>query len=44
MNPLAFQKMSGMEEKYENDRGFMIFCRDFSISNTEKIRGASFCV
>ena len=39
-----FQKKSGMEEKHKKDGGIMIFCREFSISKTEKIRGASFCV
>ena len=39
-----FRKFSVKEEKYEKDGGIMIFCRDFSVSHTEKIRGASFCV
>ena len=39
-----FRKFSVMEEKYEKDGGIMIFCREFSVSHTEKIRGASFCV
>ena len=39
-----FQKVSGVEENYEKDEGIMIFCREFSVSHTEKNRGANFCV
>ena len=39
-----FEKFPGVEEKYEKDGVIMIFCREFSVSDTEKIRGASFCV
>ena len=42
-NSLVFQKKSGMEEKHKKNGGIMIFCREFSASHTEKIRGAIFC-
>ena len=38
-----FQKVSGMEEKYEKEGGIMIFCRAVSVSHSEKTRGGTFC-
>ena len=32
-----FQKVSGMEEKYEKEGVIMIFCRAFSVSQCQKI-------
>ena len=39
-----FQKTSGMEETYEKKGGIINFCRDFSVSHSEKLRGGTLCV
>ena len=39
-----FHKVSGMEKTYENEGVIMKFCRDFSVSHSEKLRGGNLCV
>ena len=34
-----FENFSGMEEKNENEGCIIIFCRDFSVSQSEKLLG-----
>ena len=44
VNTFVFQKSCCMEKKYEKEGSITTFCRQFSVSHTEKLKGELFYV